>query len=159
MMAACCLAHLLLAKLAVPVLGMLVAAVAASLVAALRCAAAQRMGIVEQLWSLYGSIREERLIVRVGDPGYQAATVRACAVYLLCWCERIMLAPLLRPYESTRRATNTVGRPFQAVRNGLERPSFVIRLVAESILAAVKPTAPAAPGCGLFRPRAAGPPE
>jgi len=35
----------------------------------------------------------------------------------------------------TRQARNTVGRPFQAVQNGLERPSYMIHFVAGLVLA------------------------
>jgi hypothetical protein len=96
MMVTCCFAHVLVAKAGISVLCVLVAALGASLLVSLRCLSAPRAGSLEQLWSLYGSFREERMIVRAGETGYQAAAVRMGMAYLLCWCQLALLAALLR---------------------------------------------------------------
>ena len=67
MTATCCFGNLMLAKVGVSVLCVVLAAAIASFLTSLRYLMTQRTaGGLEQLWSLYGSIREERMILRAG---------------------------------------------------------------------------------------------
>ena len=54
-----------------------------------------RVGIVEKLWSLYGSVREGRLMAMAGETGYQSAVLRGgFHFFLWMWQYRIHKLPL-----------------------------------------------------------------
>jgi len=152
MIVTCCFAHLLLAKVGATLLCVLAAGMMASLLTSLRCLAAQRAGAFEQIWSLYGAIREERMMLRAGNATYQAVAVRAAVVYLLCWCQIVVAEMLLRSadqqfaQQQARRAANLALGPSWAW------------IVAEWCPSNADPTATRGPGCDPCRPPDAGPP-
>ena len=54
-----------------------------------------RVGIVEKLWSLYGSVREGRLMAMAGETGYQSAVLRGgFHFFLWLWQYRVHKLPL-----------------------------------------------------------------
>ena len=76
------------------VLCVLAGSLAGVLFAAARYALTQRMGIVEQLGGVYGSIREERMILRAG--GYEATALQTGIQFLVLWCEWKIVTAILR---------------------------------------------------------------
>ena len=138
-----CLSHLLVAKIGAYVLCMLVAAVGASLVISLRSLIAQRVGGFEQVWSLYRSVREQRMILRAGETGYQAAAVRAAVVSLLYWCQLAVVGRLLRRLE----------REHECLQSRLGAEAVAILCLAAPALA----TCPAVAGVTARRAPGSGP--
>jgi uncharacterized membrane protein YqiK len=61
----------------------------------MRCIPNNRVGIVEKLWSLYGSVREGRLMAMAGGTGYQSALLRGgLHFFRWIWQYRIHKRPL-----------------------------------------------------------------
>ena len=60
-----------------------------------------RVGIVERLWSLYGSVREGRLMAMAGETGYQTAVLRG-GFHFFLWVWQYRIHKLLGEGQSKR---------------------------------------------------------
>jgi hypothetical protein len=89
------LAPMLLPRVAGSLLCVVIGASIAILLSAIRYAISQRIGVLDQLGGVYGSIREQRMIARAGAAD-QGAVVLAGIQFLVLCCECRVLAVLLK---------------------------------------------------------------
>ena len=78
---------LLVARTVILALGAVLSLFLVPMLLGMRYIPSNRVGIVERLWSLYGSIREGRLMAMAGQAGYQSAVLRGGFRFLLGWCQ------------------------------------------------------------------------
>jgi uncharacterized membrane protein YqiK len=107
---------LLVARTVILALGAVLSLFLVPMLLGMRYILSNRVGIVERLWSLYGSIREGRLMAMAGQAGYQSAVLRGGFRFLLGWCQcQIHSLPLaVIPQDKTGYVFARDGEPLKA---------------------------------------------
>ncbi len=104
------------------VCGVMTAGLLAPLVWELRDGAARPVDWLDDVWSLYSSFRQSRMMAMAAQPGGQAAMLRVLAViWLACWIGRTLAS--VAAEDAVRRRREPRMRPCygHAPRNGCLR--------------------------------------